>query len=148
MRTSILGDSCANPNVFSDVIQPAADKRLPERGSIGEAVVDHLTGVRTYVDTVTNDLCDDGRMGEESAKSTIGFISRSSATAVVGVGGVVLGGIAIAAGAPVLATAGAVGVGLAVAAPLAEKIALGTASFAKDVVTGIGDRLRQLRGGE
>jgi hypothetical protein len=140
MRTEGSIEGCANPNFFSDVVQPAVDKRLPERGGIGDKVVNHLTGVRTYVDTVARDLCDDERMGKESAKSMVGFISRTSATVAVSAASVVVGGFAIAAGAPVLATVGVAAVGLAVAAPFAEKIALGVGSFAGEILAGIRGR--------
>ena len=148
MRPESRVESCTYPNVFSEVIEPAVEKRLPERGSISDAVVNHLTGVRSYVETVTDDLCDDQRVGSDTAQSTIGSVSRTIATTAVLTVGAIASAAAVATGGAVLATAGLVGVGLVVAPPLAEKIAIGVARFGKDIVTGIGERLRSLRDGE
>lgn len=134
--TNIQSQFCANPNYFSSVLTPAVENRLPQQGSLTGMAVDYLTNTRPFLQTVSQDLCDDGRMSFESAKSATSFITRSATTAAVTVGtaglvvtGAVLGSPAIAFGLGVA--------GLAVLPYLAEKAVFGIADFAGELLNGV-----------
>ena len=112
--------NCAFPNFFSDTLAPAVEERLPEPGSIASAVIDHTTKVPTFFDTVSRDLCDDGRMGAESRDAAVGFISRSATTAGLAVATTTLAGVALAAGAAPLTVLGAGVAAVAILPPAVE----------------------------
>ena len=134
--TNVQSQFCSYPNYFSSVLTPAVQDRLPEQGSISGRVVDYLTNVGPFFQTISQDLCDDGRMGIESTKSATSFIARSAATAAVTVGTAGLAITGAVLGSPMIA----VGLGVAglVALPyLAEKAAFGIANFAGELLSGV-----------
>ncbi len=143
MRPDFKPESCDNPSYFSDVLVPAIDKRLPSKGSIVGRALDYTTSVRPFFETVSQDLCDDGRMSVESGNKAVSFISRSATSAIVvgATAGIV--GLGLAVGTPVLAV-GAGLAGLAILPPLAEKAVFGVLDFASDLLDGI----RKRRAGE
>lgn len=112
--------NCAYPNVFSDVFAPTVQDRLPRPGSVADTVLDHTTKVPTFIDTVSKDLCLDGRMGAESRDAALGFISRSSTTALVASSSASLAALAIGIGASPVAAIGLGVAGLALLPPAAE----------------------------
>lgn len=120
MSPKIDRATCAQSNFFSDSFSPAVERALPKKGSIASRVLDHSTKLPTFLDTVSKDLCDDGRMSSKSGRAALGFITRSSTTAVIAGSALTLGGIAVAtAGAPV-AVAGLGLAGLALLPPVVE----------------------------
>jgi hypothetical protein len=136
MRPEAKSVSCDNSNYFSDVVAASVERRLPEKGSIASRILNHTTAVGPFFDTVSKDLCDDGRMGAESAQSALSFISRSATSAAVVGGTVGLVGLGVALGSPVAAVvAGAAG--LAILPPLAERAVFGAANFAKELLAGV-----------
>lgn len=130
MSSEIHRNTCHSPNFFSEALTPTIERSLPKKGSIASRILDHSTKLPTFLQTVSQDLCDDGRMSGKSGRAALGFITRSSTTALVIGGGATLGGLAIAtAGAP----AAVVGLGLAslaVLPPLVEWGAQKTTDFA------------------
>lgn len=112
--------NCAYPNVFSDVFTPTVQERLPRPGSIAGTVLDHTTKVPTFIDTVSKDLCFDGRMGVESRDAAVGFIARSSTTALVASSSASLAALAFGIGASPVAAIGLGVAGLALLPPAAE----------------------------
>lgn len=112
--------SCAYPNFFSDTFAPALQERLPEPGTVASAVIDHASKLPTFLDTVSRDLCDDGRMGAESGDAAVSFISRSATTGAVAVGTAGLVGVGIAAGGAPLAVIGAGLAAIAILPPIVE----------------------------
>lgn len=134
--TPVQSQFCARPNFFSSVLAPAVEKRLPPRDSYPGMAVDYLTNARPFVQTVSQDLCDDGRIGIDSAKSATSFMTRSATTAAVTVGtaGLAITGAVI--GSPMMA----LGLGLAgltVLPYLAEKVVFGVAHFAGELLDGV-----------
>jgi len=136
MRPEANTQSCDNPSYFSDVLTPAVEERLPKKGSIAARVIDHTTGIRPFVETVSQDLCDDGRMSTESGKKAISFITRSATSAVVIGGTATLAGLGIVVGSPLLAV-GAGLAALAVLPPLVEKATFDVGRFASDLLEGV-----------
>lgn len=134
--TNIQSKFCANPNYFSSILTPAVERRLPSQGSYSGMAMDYLTNARPFFQTVSQDLCDDGRIGLESAKSATSFITRCATTAAVTVGtaglaitGAVIGSPAVALGLGVA--------GLAVLPYLAEKAVFGLATFVSELLDGV-----------
>lgn len=120
MSPQINRPTCAQNNIFSDTFSPAVERVLPRKGSLASRVLDHSTKLPTFLDTVSKDLCDDGRMSGKSGRAALGFITRSSTSALVAGSAFSLGGIALAtAGAPV-AVAGLGLAGLAFLPPVVE----------------------------
>ena len=134
--TNMQSQVCLNPNYFSSVLTPAVERRLPSQDSYTGMTVDYLTNARPFFQTVSQDLCDNGRMGIESAKSATSFITRSATTAAIAVGtaGLAITGAVI--GSPVIALGLGVA-GLAVLPYLAEKAVFGVANFASELLNGV-----------
>ena len=126
---SDTSNSCSHPNIFSDEVAPFVQSYLPAPGSVAEKVLDHTTGAPSFFSTISEDLCDDGRMGEESRDAAVGFISRSATTGVVLTGAATLAAIGVAtAGAP-LVVLGAGVAALAVLPPVINGLAQRVGSF-------------------
>lgn len=136
MRPEYNDQYCENPNYFSNVLAPTVDEKLPRPNSIPARVLDHISGVRPFLQTVSRDLCDDGRMSGESGKSALSFISRSATSAAVISATASLAALGLVIGTPALAIGAGI-VGLAVLPPLAERAALGVASFAQKLLDGV-----------
>lgn len=136
MRPDLHTQSCDNQSYFTDVLTPAVEERLPAKGSIAGRVLDYTTGIRPFFDTVSQDLCDDGRMSTESGKKAVSFITRSATSAVVVGGTATIAGLGLAFGSPVLAV-GAGLAALAVLPPLVEKAAFGIIDFASELLDGV-----------
>lgn len=134
--TNVQSQFCANPNYFSSVLAPAVESRLPSRGSYSGVVVDHLTNARPFIETVSQDLCDDGRMGIESARSATSFITRSATTAAVTVGTVGLALTGAVFGSPAVAL-GLGAAGLAFLPWMAEKAVFAFGDFAGELLSGV-----------
>jgi hypothetical protein len=130
---------CLYPNYFSNVLTPAVEKRLPTPGSLSARTLDHLTNVGSFVQTVSQDLCDDGRMSVESTKSATSFITRSATSATVVGGTLGLAATGLALGSPVGALV-AGGIGLAVLPYLAERAVFGVADFFGELLNGVEKR--------
>ena len=137
MKPEPQSDYCAYPNFFSSVVTPAVEKRLPEPGSIAGIALNHTTKVGPFFQNVSKDLCDDGKMGAESAGSALGFITRSATTTALVGGTVMLAGIGAAvAGSPLVA----IGLGIAgliALPPAAEWAARGVAGFFGEILAGV-----------
>jgi hypothetical protein len=129
----ISSSQCNYPNYFSSALTPAVEQRLPQTGTLGAMALDHLTSIRPFFNTVSQDLCDDGRMGVESGKSAVSFITRSAASATIIGGTAALASLGLVVGSPWIAI-GAGLAGLAVLPPLAERAAFGIANFAGDLL--------------
>ena len=113
---------CNYPNVVSDEVVPHIQSMLPDSGSIREKVLDHTTKVPTFLSTLSADLCDDGRMGNQTRDAAVGFITRSGTSGAVLTGMTTLAGIGLAvAGSPLIAI-GVGAVGLLVLPPLVEGV--------------------------
>jgi hypothetical protein len=137
MSPQIDRTTCTQGNFFSDVLSPSVERALPKKGSLASRVLDHSTRLPTFLDTVSEDLCDDGRMSSKSGRAALGFITRSSTTAIVAGGALTLGSIAVAtAGAPV-AVAGLGFAGLAFLPPVVEWGANKVADFFGGLLTSI-----------
>ncbi|MFO0416598.1 MAG: hypothetical protein ACK5Y6_04855 [Pseudomonadota bacterium] len=139
MRTEHKSYECGNPNLFSDVLTPAVEKRIPAKGTIAGRVLDHTTGIGNFFRTVSSDLCDDGKMSSESGRGAVKFITRTATSAVVIGGTASLAALGLVVGSPIAAI-GAGAVGLAVLPPLAERAALGIANFGHEILEGIRQR--------
>lgn len=134
--SNTIQTNCVYPNYFSNVVAPAVRERLPEAGSWGGQVIDHLTNVGPFVDTVSRELCDDGRMSKESANNAVGFITRTSTSTIVAGATLGLAAVGLVVGSP----AAAVGVGIAgliLLPPLVERVVKGAANFAGDLLQGV-----------
>jgi hypothetical protein len=127
---------CQNPNYIDSTLRPAVERRMPARESVVGRAFDHISGARQFFETVSRDLCDDGRMGIESAHKAVSFISRSSASAAVISGTIGLATLGVVFGSP-LAALGLGVAGLALLPPLAERCALGIANFAGELLDGV-----------
>jgi hypothetical protein len=134
--TTPIQANCVYPNYFSNVVAPAVRDRLPESGTLGGKAIDHLTNIGPFVDTVSRELCDEGLMTKDSASKAIGFITRTSTTAVVGGAALGLTALGLVAGSPLVA-AGVGIAGLILLPPLVEKTIKGIANFAGDLLAGI-----------
>jgi len=133
MNPETQSSTCAVPNLFSNVLAPTARDYLPEPGSVASAALDHTTKFPSFVETVSKDLCDDGRMGSESRDAAIGFITRSSTSAIIGGSAATLAAVGVAtAGAPAAAIGLGI-VGLALLPPAAEWAANKVRSFFGDL---------------
>lgn len=142
MRSDPTSGYCEKPNLFSEVITPTVEEVLPEQGSLAARALDHTTGIRPYLHAVTADLCDTGRIGPEGRDRTLGFFGRSVTSAAVVGGTVVLAGVGLAVGSPVLAIGAGIA-GLAILPPLTERALVGAKSF----IEGGLERFRQWRMG-
>jgi hypothetical protein len=136
MRPEPKSVSCDYPNYFSNVVTPAVEKRLPERGSIAAKIVNHTTGIGPFLDVVSKELCEDGSMSPESGKGLIKFVTRSATSIAVVGGTAALAGIGLTVGSPVAAI-GAGLFGLATLPPLAERAVLGLGKFASELLAGV-----------
>jgi hypothetical protein len=134
--TTIQSQFCAHANYFSSVLAPAVEKRLPSQESYSGMVVDYLTHARPFLKTVSQDLCDDGRMGLGSARSATSFITRSATTAAVSVGTVGLALTGAVFGSPAVAL-GLGAAGLAVLPWAAEKAVFALGDFAGELLAGV-----------
>lgn len=130
----ISSSNCNYPNYFSSALVPAVEERLPQTNTFGAMALDHLTSIRPFFNTVSQDLCDDGRMGVESAKSAVSFITRSATSATIIGGTAALASYGLVVGSPWLALGAGV-IGLAFAPPLVEKATFGVADFAGDLLS-------------
>ena len=128
--------NCVYPNYFSNVVAPAVRERLPEAGSLTGQAIDHLTNVGPFVDTISRELCEDGRMTKESASNTIGFIARTSTSAVVAGATLGLTAVGLVVGSPVVAIGAGIA-GLIFLPPLVERVIKGAANFAGDLLKGV-----------
>jgi hypothetical protein len=134
--SQIQTNFCLYPNYFSNVLSPAVEKRLPSQGSPSARTLEYLTNVGTFVQTVSRDLCDDGRMGLESTKSATSFITRSATSATVVGGTLGLAATGLALGSPL----GAIvvgGISLAVLPYVAERAVFGVADFFGELLRGV-----------
>jgi hypothetical protein len=141
MDPSSIDNYCRNSNAFSEVFAPTVQGYLPAQDSIRSAVVEHTTGTNKFLSTVSQELCNDGIVGEAGKDSTLSWIARSSTSAGV------LSAAAVAAvlGAPVAGVVAGGALGLAFGPPIAERAILS----AKDFATNILDRTKAyLRGDE
>ena len=129
--------TCAYPNFFSDTFAPAVQDRLPEPGSPAAAAVDYVTKIPTFIDTVSKDLCDDGRMGPESRDAGVSFISRSATPGTVAVGTAGLAALGIAAGGAPLGVLAAGAAAIAILPPAVEWGVNQVASFFSDLFAGV-----------
>lgn len=129
----ISSANCNYPNYFSSALVPTVEQRLPQTGTLGAIALDHLTSIRPFFNTVSEDLCDDGRMGVESAKSAVSFITRSAASATIVGGTAALASYGLVVGSPWLAVGAGIA-GLAFVPPLVERAAFGIADFAGDLL--------------
>lgn len=136
MRPESKEYGCDNPSYFSEVLTPAVERRLPEDGSITRKVVDHVTGIGPFFHNVSEDLCDDGRMSEQSARSAVRFITRSASTALIVGGTATLAAAGLVVGSP-LAAVGAGIVGLVLLPPLAERTAFGVIRLGQELLNGV-----------
>lgn len=127
---------CAVPNFFNSVFVPAVERRLPDEGSIAAKVLDHTTGIRPFIQTLSQDLCEDGRIGPDSARQAVSFVSRSSASAIVAGGSIALASLGIVVGSPLAALGGGLA-GLAILPPLAERAAVGVSNFFGELLQGV-----------
>jgi len=127
---------CQNPNYFDSTVRPAVERRLPNRDSLAGIAFDHISGARPFFETLSRDLCDDGRIGAESAGSAVSFISRSATSASVIAGTIGLASLGVVVGSP-LAAIGLGAASLIILPPLAEKCALGIARFAGEPLDGV-----------
>jgi hypothetical protein len=134
--SQIQSNFCLCPNYFSNVLTPAVEKRLPAQGSLSARTLDYLTNVGPFFQTVSQDLCDDGRMSVESTKSATSFITRSATSATVVGGTLGLAATGIALGSPVGALV-AGGIGLAVLPYLAERAVFGVADLFGELLSGV-----------
>jgi hypothetical protein len=142
MSSEIHRRNCYSPNFFSEALTPTIERSLPRKGSIASRILDHSTKLPTFLQTVSQDLCDDGRMSGKSGRAALGFITRSSTTALVIGGGAALGGLAIAtAGAP----AAVAGLGLASLAVLPPLVEWG-AQKATDIAGSLLSSFKEYRG--
>jgi hypothetical protein len=140
MRIELDRPVCENPSYFSEVLAPAVDEQLPSRGSLAAKIIDHTTAVRPFFDTVSRELCSsEARISGESAKRALGFVTRSTASAVV-IGGVIsAASLGLAVGSPFMAL-GVGAVALGVLPPLAEQAAFRVVGFAERLLKGISER--------
>ena len=129
----ISSSYCNYPNYFSSALVPTVEKRLPQNGTLGAMALDHLTSIRPFLNTVSQDLCDDGRMSVESAKSAVSFISRSAASATVIGGTAALAAYGLVVGSPWVALGAGIA-GLVFAPPVAERATFGVADFAGELL--------------
>lgn len=136
MRPEPKSVSCDYPSYFSEVLTPAVEKRLPQKGSLAARIVDHTTGIGSFFDKVSKDLCDDGRMSPESGKGLIKFVTRSGTSVAVLGATATLAGIGLAVSSPFTALA-AGAVGLAVLPPLVERAVFKAADFASELLAGV-----------
>jgi len=128
--------NCVYPNYFSNVVAPAVRERLPEAGSWGGQAVDHLTNVGPFVDTLSRELCEDGRLSKESANNAVGFITRTSTSAVVAGSTLGLAAVGLVVGSPAVAIGAGIA-GLVLLPPLVERVVKGAANFAGDLLQGV-----------
>jgi hypothetical protein len=124
---------CENANLFTDIYENAVQPRLPAQGSLANVALEHTTGINSFFQSVSGELCEKGRIGQESAESSLRFMARSAASGAVVVGTTSLVALGVVAGSPIAAIGLGVA-GLAVLPPLAERAAFGIASFAGDVL--------------
>ena len=134
--SQIQTNFCLYPNYFSNVLTPAVERRLPSQGSLCARTLDHLTGVGPFVQTVSRDLCDDGRMGLESTKSATSFITRSATSATVVGGPLGMAATGLVLGSPLGAIV-AGGIGLVVLPYVAERAVFGVADFFGELLRGV-----------
>ena len=140
--TPLPTDYCNYPNAFSDGLAPAVRELLPEQGSLSSKAIDHTTKIPTLLDTVSKDLCDDGRMGEESRDAAVGFITRSATSGALLVGAGTLTAIGLAtAGSPLL-IAGLGVAGLALLPPIVESTVKKVGSAAWNAISSYVSGLR------
>lgn len=131
--------NCVYPNYFSDVVAPAVRERLPEAGSWGGQAIDHLTNVGPFVDTLSRELCEDGRLSKESASNAVGFITRTSTSTMVAGATLGLAAVGLVVGSPAVAIGAGIA-GLVLLPPLVERVVKGAANFAGDLLQGVKDR--------
>jgi len=132
MQTNSSSRLCDNPSYFSEVLTPAIEQRLPQKDSLSARILDHTTAIRPFFDTVSQDLCDDGQIGEESAKKTVTFITRSATSAIVLTSTASLAALGLVIGSPALAIGAGV-IGLSILPPVAERVAFGAIDFITDL---------------
>jgi hypothetical protein len=141
MAPDPLSSSCNYPNFFSSTLAPALQSRLPEEGTLAGRAIDHLTNVGPFLQNVSQDLCDFGRMGQQSERSALGFLARSTTSAAVASGSLGLAALGLAFGSPLLAL-GAGAVGLVALPPLAERAAIGVVGFARGLLDDLRDGIQ------
>ncbi len=130
MDPSSINDYCRNSNAFSEVFAPTVQSYLPAQDSIRGAVVEHTTGANNFLSTVSQELCNDGIVGEAGKDSTLSWIARSSTSAGV----VSAAAIAAVLGAPIAGVVAGGALGLAFGPPIAERAILGAKDFATNIL--------------
>jgi hypothetical protein len=124
---------CANPNIFTDIYEGAVEPRLPKAGSITDQVLEHTTAIRPFLQTVSDELCENGQIGEASARGSLSFMTRAATSAAVVAGTTSLIAFGVVAGSPVAAL-GLGAAGLAILPPLAERAGAGMAALAGEIL--------------
>gem|GEM_PF-1819155 len=115
--------NCAATGYLGEVLEPLILERLPDPESLPGRAINYLTNVYGLFDSINEDLCQHGRLGQNAAMAAGEFVARGAAsvTAVaVGTGLTLLGSVLGPAGA-----AGGIATGaflLAVAPEAAAKI--------------------------
>lgn len=137
MSTVNQKNGCEYPNYFSDTFTPAVQKRLPDANTFGSQVLDYTTKIPTFIETVSSDLCEDSRLGTESLKAAVGFITRSTTTVVVAGSAATATLIGAATGAAPIIGIGLGIVGLTVLPPLAERVVGRIGEFLGELLQGV-----------
>lgn len=133
MRSEKTPTPCENPNVFTDMYENVIAPRLPDKGSLADRALTHTTGARPFFETVSEQLCEDGRIGDASARGALGFIARSATTGAVLTGTASLAALGLVVGSPVAAI-GAGLLGLVILPPLAERAVHGLTRLGGDLL--------------
>ena len=115
---------------MSSVVVPALEKRLPTRTSIAATPLNHLTRVDPFLQTLSSDLCDDGRL---SARSALSFISRGATSAAVISASGVVAATSLAFGAPIVPLVVG-GIALGILPPLMERATFGAAKAVYELI--------------
>ncbi len=121
---------CKNPTVFDTAIEPTVKEYLPAKDSIKGAVLEHTTGLTSLFSNISEDLCDDQRLGKLGQDSILRTIARGTASAAVASGALAAGIF----GAPLAGVALAAVAGFTVAPPLVEKAVFGLKNFATSLL--------------
>jgi hypothetical protein len=133
MRPDVTTAYCANENLFSQLYEESLKPRLPAEGSLADRVLKHTTGVQPFLQTVSSELCDNGRVTQESGRRSLSFMARSAATGVVITGTTSLAALGVVIGSPVAAVGLGVA-GLVALPPIAERAAFGLVSWAGEAL--------------
>jgi len=127
--------NCPETGYLGAVVEPAILDRLPSPSSTAGKFINNLTNVYGLFDSINNDLCNRGRIDEESAGAVLEFIGRSTGTAIsagIGIKLTLLGSLFGPAG-----TAAGAGTGillLKTVPPLAGQLARGGLNLFNDII--------------